>query len=709
MADIAVLGLSIDSRQVVSAKQALDGLTASAKPAAAAAAALEKSTARAGKGATALAAGTGLARHEMINLSRQIQDVGVSLASGQSPFMVMVQQGAQIADIFGSSKTGSVGGALKQIGRGIYGFLGPIGLATAAIGSIAAASLFAVTSVANMGKALDDASRVAGESISRFRGLQSAASIKGIESDDFFKAMERFSLNVQDAKSGMGQLAETFRANGATASTFTDHMAKAADLIKNAGSDAQRLRLLQEMGLPANMQWVRYMMQGGDAIKRAADEAGKFGDSAEANLIAKARKFDEEWNKGIKNASAGFRGLTLEVSGWFDSLSNKATGLLMKVPGIGGNVGKNILFNAMKDEQSGINSGTRLSAGSDVSGFYAGTGAGVETAGPKVTTAAERQKAISDRQTYLGLLGQTISAEQAAEQVRLQADATYLSTGVAVNKSKLAFLQQEARERTIGVSAIKAGVDAANIDAATVGMATGKANEYAAAQNALNAARAAGRKLEPEDIASIRAQAAALGAAAQNADTMRFAYTNLVQGPMQAFNSAIQQGATAMDALKKAGVSALNALSSKLMDMAAQNLWGSAFGGSSGGGGLLAGLFGGGGSPTMSSGLGAGTGGMSFPMFAAGTNSAPGGWSIVGEKGPELMNVPKGAQILPNGVSPAGGGPPVVMNDNRTIHIGAGASQETVAQLKTAFAQDRAQRFAETVAIVKRAKSGRNL
>ncbi len=34
--------------------------------------------------------------------------------------------------------------------------------------------------------------------------------------------------------------------------------------------------------------------------------------------------------------------------------------------------------------------------------------------------------------------------------------------------------------------------------------------------------------------------------------------------------------------------------------------------------------------------------------FAGGTDSAPGGPAIVGERGPEIMNVPKGAQIIPN-------------------------------------------------------------
>jgi hypothetical protein len=47
--------------------------------------------------------------------------------------------------------------------------------------------------------------------------------------------------------------------------------------------------------------------------------------------------------------------------------------------------------------------------------------------------------------------------------------------------------------------------------------------------------------------------------------------------------------------------------------------------------------------------LGAGTGGLSFPMFAKGTNSAPGGLALVGEQGPELVNLPRGSQVIPNG------------------------------------------------------------
>lgn len=701
MTDIATLGLKIDSRDTVAAKKALDDLTASAKPAAAAAANMEKAGAAAAKGGAAIAKSGALARHELVNLSRQLQDVGTMAAMGANPLTIVTSQFAQIMDIFSSSKTGTVSGAFKQIVGGI----GAARLAMLGIAGAAAGAVFAMKGIADGAKDFDDLARSVGAARGELHGLQQVASNKGISNDDFSKSIAKWGDDIYRAKNGMGGLAEVMRANGKSAKDFNGYLENAADLIKNAKDDQTRLQLLQQMGLPATMQWVRFLSQGKDGIRAATEEAVRFNETAEGKMIAAARRFDEAWDTTTTRWVNRFKSGAIEVGGalsgitipeWMKNFASGAAGGVLGGPMgmIGGGLA-GIVKGKPADPGQALITG---SAGLKRSDY--------EWGGPKETVdPAVAAKRISDRQTYLGLLGQTISAEQAAEQVRLQADAAYQSTGVSVGAAKIKQLQDLAREQTIGVSAIKASTDAANIDAATVGMSTGKATEYAAAQNAINAARQAGRELTPTNIAQIQSEAAALGQAAAQADLLRFSYTNLVNGPMQAFRSAIAQGATAWDALKKAGISALDAVSSKLMDMAAQNLWKSAFGGSSGGGfgGLFGSLFGGGGQ-TMANPYDA------MPKFAAGTNSAPGGWSIVGEKGPELMNVPRGAQILPNGVSPASsGGTPVVMQDNRVIHIGQGASQETVAQLKEAFAQDRAARFAETVEIVKRAKSGRHI
>lgn len=44
------------------------------------------------------------------------------------------------------------------------------------------------------------------------------------------------------------------------------------------------------------------------------------------------------------------------------------------------------------------------------------------------------------------------------------------------------------------------------------------------------------------------------------------------------------------------------------------------------------------------------------PGFANGTNFAPGGLALVGERGPELVNLPRGSQVYPNGTGPGSGG-----------------------------------------------------
>lgn len=68
----------------------------------------------------------------------QLQDLGVQLASGQSPFMAIIQQGSQIGQMFGP--TGSVSAALRATGAGIVTFVSnPINLAI--IGFAAAAAV----------------------------------------------------------------------------------------------------------------------------------------------------------------------------------------------------------------------------------------------------------------------------------------------------------------------------------------------------------------------------------------------------------------------------------------------------------------------------------------------------------------------------------------------------------------------------------------
>lgn len=88
---------------------------------------------------------SGLARHELINLGRQAQDVAVSLGSGQGFGTVLLQQGTQILDVLGTSQ-GGIRGALGSIGTSLRGL---VTVGRAAFSGIVAGAAGAAFATAN--------------------------------------------------------------------------------------------------------------------------------------------------------------------------------------------------------------------------------------------------------------------------------------------------------------------------------------------------------------------------------------------------------------------------------------------------------------------------------------------------------------------------------------------------------------------------------
>lgn len=68
-----------------------------------------------------------LSRVNVGNITAQLQDVGVQLAGGQSPFLIAIQQGTQLTAALGP---GGLGSALKALGTGFLSLLNPVGLLT---------------------------------------------------------------------------------------------------------------------------------------------------------------------------------------------------------------------------------------------------------------------------------------------------------------------------------------------------------------------------------------------------------------------------------------------------------------------------------------------------------------------------------------------------------------------------------------------------
>lgn len=608
MADIATLGIAIDSRSAVTAKDNLGGLTAAAKNASQASQALTKASDETALSHAGLSTQAMAAQHSLRSLVE-------GLAQGMPITQVFGQQINHLS--YAATGPSGLSGAFKDAAGAITGLVSPSTLVVGGLAAVAAAGYAVYASMAKTEIQFDDTARSIGTTLTALHQLESAASFKGIDTTDFLNSMQKFGASVYDAQNHMGGLADVFRANNTQAKSFDDYLEKAADLIKNANTDQQRLQLLQQMGLPATMQWVDFLKQGSDGIKQARAEATGFGADADAQMVAKARAFDDAWNKAITNARNGFKNLFIEAGTALDKAGQAVTSGLMAV-------GVNVPRNLLRDATTGGHGGTTLSQ-SSVDEFQKAVGMPTTPggkAGGSVDPNAIKDQ-ISKQQQYIGLLGQTASAEDAVRQVQLARQSASLN-GVAITNAQEAALEKLAREQVIGVTAIKASIDAQNVEAATVGMSVGQAAAYTAELNAINSAKQRGMPLTQANLDAIHNESSALGQAAQNADLMKFAYAGFVQGPMQAFQQALVNGSKFFDALKAAGLSALSALSSKLADMAAQNLWKAALGGDTSGtglSGLLGAVFGSGANPSVAGAsgvIGAAGAGVAVPTFHTG-------------------------------------------------------------------------------------------
>ncbi len=182
----------------------------------------------------------------------------------------------------------------------------------------------------------------------------------------------------------------------------------------------------------------------------------------------------------------------------------------------------------------------------------------------------------------------------------------------------------------------------------------------------------------------------------QGLEQTQQSWTNFTNSTLDDIESLIMGTATLRDTVKAILMDlARTILETTLFDPIKRQLTNliqgipSAFGtvGSNGGGiwGSILGLFGGGGSAASSGGAKGivdAIGFMSgFMGFAGGTDSAPGGWSWVGEKGPELMNVPKGAQIYPHGTGPGPSGG-VYVNASTSVVVQGNLTPDAMEELK---------------------------
>jgi hypothetical protein len=540
MDDVARLGLTVDSSQVLAGTKALTGLTAAAQqttPAVAALAAAAASTnapmaaaatntkalgTAAVAGAAAVtahgaastktaSAHAGLSTQAMAAM-HSIRSMSESIAMGMPMTTVLGQQMSHLS--YAASGPGGIVGAFSEVGTTLLGSIPTWAYVTAGVVGVGAAIVLTAANIVKTEVAFGDLSERTQTTIQDLHALQAVAAFKGIDSSDFFKGMQQFGTLTSEARYNMGSLAELFHANGVAAGSLNQNLANAADLISNAASEAEKYRLIQQLGLPASRQWVQYLSQGGDGLRQATANAAQFGGVANDAMVAKAREFDEAWNRGWKNFKTSAKTAFVTVGGFFGGLIGQWQEFTAKF------VSSADLFKAT----FAGGGGTTITANSNINDYYdkmkSATGGDSGAAGKPTVDPVVLKAQIGLSQQYIGILGALATVQ---DQVKEKENSITLArlAGVNVTAAEEKAILSYSRAQAIGLLTIHQQADAQRIDAETLTLGVGASAAYRAEAERILALRLQGITLIPKDAAALHEQARALGEAAQATAQLR--------------------------------------------------------------------------------------------------------------------------------------------------------------------------------------------
>ena len=545
-------------------------------------------------------------------------------------------------------------------------------------------------------------------------------------------------------------------------------LAIAGDLLNKFDSIPEKTKAAQMLGL--SQGWVEALRNGSRSFEELAQSADAAGAVIDGATVAKAAAFDRAWKASSAQLAAQFKSVTADIAGWLDGLIDKANDLVKKAlesqniqPGSGQQK-----FNAIADA-SAIFAKDAVGAAQDVDQLTRAIenlnasgkpenlqiAAGLELIRAKAQLAADMVKSVAEQQSRADFpngvptpqarpaaannadpnaahLPKRKDGEEAADAYDRATESLtkYIATtnAAAESEGKGAAATEEAKAEAQLLNAARlAGIpitDKVRNQIQDLAQDAGAAAEALAKAKAASDIQFGGKSafLSPQDLAIAQQLKSIYGndipEALRSAEAAGLRYNATIKelatlgqqvnsGFLVDFETQIRNGASAMDALKTAGLNALGKIADKLAQMAADNLWSSAFGGSSGGGFNLFSLFGGG-SKGINATDGIGGFGPTVPAFATGTDFAPGGMSLVGENGPELVNLPRGSQVVPNDVLRNGGGA-VTVNAGSSIVVQGSADAKTLELMRAELARRDAQLPMRVVAAVQDAKARRVL
>ena len=625
-------------------------------------------------------------------------DLVVTLGAKLDKFAADMNQAGDIAD-----------GAVSKIEKSFAGLNPGINLAALTGGGALAALTGLFAALSNINSELAELAKnaeYAGVSVERFQQLRFAATQGGVGSAEATADLRNMAKLLEDAKWNENSLTKLLDANNIKWKDRNGEVIKLnqtitimGDLLKKFDSIPDKTKAAEMGGLTE--KWVDALKGGGAAFNDLANKAQDAGAVIDSQTIRKAAEFDEAWKKSSALLAVQFKVVTAEAAGYLNDLIGKAGEFLTELTKARGETpgGGQEKFNRAA-EAAAVLAKDAAGAAQDVEQLTRVIDNMMKSGGGDPEIIATLRRMREEAQKTAEFIQQALTME-AAKGLEFPGGKVPLPQGRptpppppkgggvlpgrgggggggaddferATKQIDKHTAAMQAQAATLGETAYEQ--ELYRVQLILTEKAIDQYGEVSPAMNdqiALTSERAARAKQALADMHHQMQQINALG------QTLGSALST-------AFGDAVLEG-------KK-----LNEVTSQLLKTLAKAAinWAIMAPFQSGPGGaaspfasIFSGIFG---KPAGA---------------AAGTNYSTSGLTMVGEKGPELVNLPRGSQVIPNDVlKGAAGASSIVYSPAIDAR---GASVEAVARLAQIMEADRASFASRTVQTIQQARRGR--
>lgn len=283
----------------------------------------------------------GLTRQQALTLTYTFNDVAASLASGASPFTILLQQGGQVTQAFGGIR-GTVA-ALTPIVLRLAPAIAAVGAAVAAVSFLKMGSDAAKAAVE-----LRNLAERANVSFEAFQKIAGVASIKGIAKEDTSSGLERLSQALGKAAKSYRELGEAatkddtvrfFDRLGTDFRGFTGTSSQVERAIRSLSrgirslSGQERFDAIQQLRSLVGPDFASFVIRSGRSIEQLAKQY-----NVAANTLTKAdlaiaerqteaaAQFGDAWAAASTKIGSLFTPATLAATQFLETIRSSGSG-----------------------------------------------------------------------------------------------------------------------------------------------------------------------------------------------------------------------------------------------------------------------------------------------------------------------------------------------------------------------------------------------